>query len=80
MVVVIECDDGACVQALKRALKNEDLSGVLEYIPGEATGAWLREPSAEMSSMAEFDSQHRRVNSPHQTFMFSHLVLGFPKP
>lgn len=80
MVAVIECDDGACVQALKRALKNEDLNGVLEYIPDEATGVWLREPSAEMPGLAEFDSQHRRVNSPHQTFMFSHLVLGFPKP
>lgn len=77
---MIECDVGACVQALKRALRTEDINSILEYIPDETTGAWLREPSAEVPDMTEFDSQHRRVNSPHQTFMFSHLVLGVTKP
>lgn len=77
MVAVIENDGGACLNALKRALGNEDLNGVLEYVPDEVSGAWLREPSVEMPGVAEFDSQHHRVNSSFKTFMFSHLVLGF---
>lgn len=80
MVAVIAEDGGRCATALKRAMCNEDLNGVLEYVPDEKTGAWLREPSVEMPGLAEFDSQHRRVNSKFKTFMFSHLLLAFPAP
>ena len=79
MVAIIEDDSQrACVKHLKSALRSDDARALLKYVPDPATGLHVREPSCEMPKLAEFDTQHHRDSGPFDTFMFCHLVLGFP--
>lgn len=79
MVSVVDAQSQrVCVDKLKSALRDEDLNSVLNYVPDEHNGAWVREPSREMVELADFDTQHHRVLAGFETFMFAHLVLTFP--
>lgn len=78
MVAIIENDaDRTCVDKLKRRMRDPEVNTLVNYIPDEDTGEWIREPSGEMPKLADFDTQHTRANRVFQTFMFSHMVLAF---
>lgn len=78
MVAIIENDaDRICVDKLKQRMRDPEVNTLVDYIPDEDTGEWVREPSREMPNLAEFDSQHTRANRAFHTFMFSHVVLAF---
>lgn len=79
MVAIVEAStQKACISKLKGALRDDEVNTILDYVPDEHTGAWVREPSLEMVGLAEFDTQHHRKLAGFETFMFAHLVLAFP--
>ncbi len=78
MVAIIENGaDQTCVNKLKQRMRDPEINTLVDYIPDEGTGEWLREPSREMPNLADFDTQHIRADRAFQSFVFSHLVLPF---
>lgn len=78
MVAIIEKgSQRACVDKLKRSLRGKTAHQTLLYVSGDPNKC-LTDPSMHLTGMAEFDTEHQRVMSGFQTFLFSHLVLAFP--
>lgn len=77
VAIVADVDGRQSVDKLKRRMRDPEVAALVNYIPDERTGQWVREPSQEMPELAEFDTQHLREMAGFKTFMFVHLVLSF---